>query len=114
MNRQERKAAAKAAGVPFTPQAPPPIDDARLQALKDESIKLDKLIESMNALSGEGQHPQWFLLGPYCFHANGSVSYHNSSSNMETWEALNEAQADTARAYLRERMRPAKVDGGAS
>jgi len=33
---------------------------------------------------------------------------------MDKWEALNEAQADTARAYLRERMRPAKADGGAA
>lgn len=108
MNRQERKAAARAAGVPFTPQAPPAVDDPRLAAMKDESIKLDQLIESMNALSTDG--PKWFLLGPYAFHAEGSIYFHNSSGDMEKWAICTEAEADAARAYLRTRMRPARVD----
>lgn len=105
LSRAERKAAAKEEGKPFVPLAPPAIEDATLTKLHDEAKLLDELIESMNALQVGDARPTWFILGPYVFHVDGKVYYHNSLSNMDKWTELDEAASDAARKYLRDRMK---------
>lgn len=68
------------------------------------------MIDSLNALTPDGK-PAWFILGPYIFHENGDIYYHNGNPLMEAWNLCNEAQADTARAYLKARMYPDEKKG---
>lgn len=62
------------------------------------------LIESLNATTAN-KKMAWFILGPYVFHPDGGVYYHNSMSNMGKWTPLEDMAADQARKYLRGRMK---------
>ncbi len=115
-SRRERKALAKANGVAFTPLAPPPVEAPQLSEQEKLEEALLDMIDSMNALTVDGK-PEWFILGPYIFHAAGGIYYHNGNPLVDKWTLCNEMQADTARAYLRERMgqkpKPEKPEGEA-
>ena len=103
LSRRDRKKLAKELGAKFVPDAPPPTDDPRLKDLSNKEDALLDMLDAMNALTGD-QKPAWFILGPYVFHVNGGVYYHNSDSNMEKWVALTGASEDRAREYLRNMM----------
>lgn len=106
-SRRERKALAKANGTPFVPLAPPSVDAPQLSEMAKMEEALLDMIDTLNATTPDNK-PAWFLLGPYCFHADGQVYFHNSASDMEKWTPLTGALEDAARAYLRERMNPGK------
>lgn len=106
-SRRARKALAKANGVAFTPLAPPPVEAAKPSEQEKLEAALLDMIDFMNALTVDGK-PEWFILGPYIFHAGGEIYYHNGNPLVDKWTLCNEAQADTARAYLKERMNPGK------
>ena len=104
LSRQERKRQAKAAGKPFVPLAPPPVDVPQLSEMDKMEEALLDMIDSLNALTPDGK-PAWFLLGPYAFHVGGEIYLHNSTGKMETWTVLDEEKAELARGYLRDRMK---------
>jgi len=106
--RRERRRLSKVNGHGFVPLAPPPVDEPAKPSEQEklEAALLD-MLDSMNALTVDGK-PEWFILGPYIFHAGGGIYYHNGNPLVDKWTLCNEAQADTARAYLKERMNPGK------
>lgn len=108
--RRERRAKAKANKAAFVPLAPPPVDVPQLSEMDKMEEALLDMIDSLNALTPDGK-PAWFILGPYIFHENGDIYYHNGNPLMEAWNLCNEAQADTARAYLKARMYPDEKEG---